>query len=169
MRLFNEPEGRKLLVSKGVAQNMVDKLGLLGISSIANLLCAIKTAKFYEMNSNDVVFTVATDSMEMYGSRVTEYRKLEGEYGPMNAAADYDRRILGQSIDHMQELGYWDRKRMHNLKYYTWIEQQGKTSEELDAQWYDEGYWTRQFHAVEEWDAKIREFNGRTGLLKKYR
>ena len=169
MRLFNEPEGRKYLVEKGVSQDVVDKLGLLGISSIANLLCAIKTAKFYEMNSNDVVFTVATDSMDMYGSRFEEYRKLEGDYQVINAAADYDRRLLGQSIDHMQELGYWDRKRMHNLKYYTWIEQQGKTTEELDAQWYDDEYWTRQFHAVEEFDAKIREFNGRTGLLKKYR
>jgi cysteine synthase len=169
MRLFNEPEGHKYLVAKGVSQDIVDKLELLGISSIANLLCAIKTAKFYEMNSNDVVVTVATDSMEMYGSRLVETRELEGDYADVNAACDYDRRLLGQSIDNMQELGYWDRKRMHNLKYYTWIEQQGKTVEELDAQWYDDEYWTRQFHAVEEWDAKIREFNGRTGLLKKYR
>ena len=35
----------------------------------------------------------------------------------------------------MEELSYWDRKRIHNLKYYTWVEQQGKTSAELDAQW----------------------------------
>ncbi len=169
MRLFNEPAGHKYLASKGVSQEVIGKLNLLGISSIANLLCAIKTARFYEMNSNDVVFTVATDSMDMYQSRVKEYRDAEGEYQEVNAAADYDRRILGQGTDHMQELGYWDRKRMHNLKYYTWVEQQGKTSEELDAQWYDDEYWTRQFHAVEEWDAKIREFNERTGLLAKYR
>ena len=140
MRLFNEPEGHKYLLSKGVTQEIVDQLDLLGISSIANLLCAIKTAKHYEMNSNDVIFTVATDSMEMYQSRVEEYRKLEGDYHEVHAAADYDRRIMGQGLDHMLELGYWDRKRMHNLKYYTWIEQQGKTSEELDAQWYEEDY-----------------------------
>lgn len=169
MRLFNEPEGRKYLTNKGVSLDLVNKLDLLGISSIANLICAIKTARYYEMSSNDVVFTVATDSMEMYGSRLEECRVSEGEYRELHAAADYDRRILGQSLDHMLELSYWDRKRMHNLKYYTWIEQQGKTSEELDAQWYDEEYWTRQFHTVEEWDEKIREFNGRTGLLAKYR
>jgi cysteine synthase len=169
MRLFNEPEGHKYLTAKGVAKDVVNKLNLLGISSIANLLCAIKTARYYEMNSNDVVFTVATDSMDMYGSRLEECKASEGEYREVHAAADYDRRILGQSLDHMLELSYWDRKRMHNLKYYTWIEQQGKTSEELDAQWYDEEYWTRQFHTVEEWDEKIREFNGRTGLLAKYR
>jgi hypothetical protein len=58
---------------------------------------------------------------------------------------------------------------MHNLKYFTWIEQQGKTVEELNAQWYDENYWTEHFHSYIEWDEKIKEFNERTGLLKKYR
>lgn len=169
MRLFNEPEGQKYLVSIGVPKDFIEKLKFLGISGIANLLCAIKTAKYYEMNSNDVVFTVATDSMDMYGSRVEEYRASEGPYREIDAARDYDRRLKGQATDHMQELTYWDRKRMHNLKYYTWVEQQGKTAEELNAQWYDEKYWTNHFHQVEMWDEKIREFNRRTGLLEKYR
>jgi hypothetical protein len=76
---------------------------------------------------------------------------------------------LGTGIDHMLELGYWDRKRIHNLKYFTWVEQQGKTVEELDAQWYDDDYWTSHFHAWEEWDRQIEEFNRQTGLLEKYR
>ena len=67
----------------------------------------------------------------------------------------------------MLELGYWDRKRIHNLKYFTWVEQQGKTVEELDAQWYDDDYWTAHFHAWEEWDRQIDEFNERTGLLER--
>ena len=168
MRLFNEPAGHRKLVRAGVAPEVVDKLHLLGISGIANLLSTIKMAKFLEMNSNDVLFTIATDSMEMYQSRVQEYRELEGEYNDYHAAADYDRRLMGQTTDHMQELGYWDRKRMHNLKYFTWVEQQGKTTEELNAQWYDEGYWLRQFHSVPEWDEKIREFNDKTGVLRSY-
>ncbi|MCL2823351.1 MAG: pyridoxal-phosphate dependent enzyme [Polyangiaceae bacterium] len=169
MRLFNEPAGRKYLVSQGVAPHFVDKLGLLGISSIANLLCAIKTARYYEMGSNDVVCTVATDSMELYGSRLTEYREKRGEYREIHAAADFDRRLQGQGIDHVTELGYWDRKRIHNLKYFSWVEQLGKTSQELDAQWHDDAYWTRHFHAVREWDDRIREFNARTGLLSQYK
>jgi hypothetical protein len=68
----------------------------------------------------------------------------------------------------MLELSYWDRKRMHNLKYFTWVEQQGKSVQELDAQWYDDSYWRDQFHAYEEWDRLIREFNDRTGLLSQY-
>ncbi|NMC69283.1 MAG: pyridoxal-phosphate dependent enzyme [Myxococcales bacterium] len=169
MRLFNEPAGRKWLERRGVAPAVTGRLDLLGISSIANLLASIKMARYFELGSNDVVLTIATDSMEMYQSRLEEYRKLEGEYTEFHAAADLERRLHGQTTDHVQELGYWDRKRMHNLKYYTWVEQQGKTSEELNAQWYDPEWWNRHFHTVEEWDEKIREFNRRTGLLEKYR
>jgi len=169
MRLFNEPAGHMYLSGQGVPKEIVERLHLLGISGIANMLTAIKMAKFYEMSSNDVIFTVATDSMEMYQSRLVEYRNLEGEYNEARAGADFDRRLLGQGTDRMQELGYWDRKRMHNLKYFTWVEQQGKTVEELNAQWYDDEWWTRQFHTAHEWDEKIREFNDKTGLLKKYR
>jgi len=169
MRLFNEPAGRKWLEHKGVAPAVTGRLDLLGISSIANLLASIKMARYFELGSNDIVLTIATDSMEMYQSRVEEYRKLEGEYTELHAAADLERRLHGQTTDHVQELGYWDRKRMHNLKYYTWVEQQGKTSEELNAQWYDPEWWNRHFHTVEAWDEKIREFNRRTGLLEKYR
>jgi cysteine synthase len=71
MRLFNETEGREYLISEaGVDKTVVERLNLLGISSIANLMGSIKMAKYYEMNENDIIFTVATDSMEMYRSRL---------------------------------------------------------------------------------------------------
>jgi cysteine synthase len=169
MRLFNEPDGRAHLIGRGVDPDLIDRLDLLGISSIANLLTAIKTARFFEMGPKDMLFTVATDSMELYGSRLEEERELHGPYSATAAAVDYERYLLGAGIDHMLELGYWDRKRLHNLKYFTWVEQQGKTVEELDAQWYDDDYWTTHFHAWEEWDERITEFNERTGLLERYR
>lgn len=168
MRLFNEKEGHETLKKIGVNPEFVDKLDLLGISSIANLLGAIKMAKYYEMNENDMVFTVATDSMEMYQSRLKEEKETHGEYKRENAIADYERYLLGTTIDNMIEMNYYEKKRMHNLKYYTWIEQQGKTVEELNAQWYDENYWKSQFAKVDEWDREIEEFNERTGLLKEY-
>ena len=168
LRLFNEPDGRAHLKGSGVDPGLVDRLELLGISSIANLLTAIKTARFFEMGPKDMLFTVATDSMELYGSRLTEERELHGPYSATAAAVDHERYLLGAGIDHMLELGYWDRKRIHNLKYFTWVEQQGKTVEELDAQWYDDDYWTTHFHAWEEWDERITEFNERTGLLERY-
>ncbi|MBC8526772.1 MAG: pyridoxal-phosphate dependent enzyme [Candidatus Cloacimonetes bacterium] len=169
MRLFNEPEGKKYLKKKGVNQEIIDKLDLLGISSIANLIGAIKMTKYYEMNENDIIFTIATDSMELYQSRLKEERDKNGKYSEYTAGADFERYLMGIGLDYMLELSYWDKKRMHNLKYFTWIEQQGKKLEELNLQWYDDNYWKEKFHAYEDWDELIREFNERTGLLKKYK
>jgi cysteine synthase len=164
VRLFNEPAGCAYLVKQGVPEAFVGQLGLLGISGIANLLSSIKLAKWYELEEHDVVLTVLTDSMELYGSRVAELRAERGEYTEPQAAADYARYLLGCTTDHVEELGYWDRKRIHNLKYYTWVEQQGKTYAEIQAQWYDADYW-RCIHAqVDEIDALIEQFNAMTGL-----
>ena len=166
MRLFNEPEGKKILIEKGVDPVLTEKLPLLGISSIANVMGAIKMAKYYEMNENDTLFTVATDSMEMYQSRLKEEKENHGVFTETDASVSYEADILGLTTDNMIEMTYYDKKRMHNLKYFTWVEQQGKTVEELDAQWYDENYWTSQYAKVDEWDEEINEFNEKTGLLK---
>jgi len=166
--LFNEPQGRNYLKEKGVPSDVVDKLDFFGISSIANLIGAIKMAKYYEMKENDIIFTISTDSMELYQSRLQELREERGEYTEYNAAGDFER-LLGISTDWMLELSYYDKKRMHNLKYFTWIEQQGKTVQELDQQWYDDNYWTERLESYREWDELIREFNEKTGLLNKYK
>jgi len=165
LRLFNEEEGHQLLKENGVKSSLIDKLELFGISSIANLIGAIKMAKYYEMNENDVVFTVATDSMEMYQSRLSEAKEINGKYDNQNAAVDYFGRLQNVRLDNLLELTYQDRKRMHNLKYFTWVEQQGKTVDELNAQWYDENYWSDQYAKVDEWDKEIEEFNSKTGLI----
>ncbi len=166
IRLFNEPVGRAYLVKQGVPEEFVNKLDLLGISGVANLLMTIKMAKWYELGDQDVLITVATDSMELYQSRIQEMREEYGEYTENDAAADYHQYLLGQTTDHMLETTYWDRKRIHNLKYYTWVEQQGKTYEEIQAQWYDRDYWTSFQKQIPEIDELIKQFNEMTGLLK---
>jgi hypothetical protein len=118
------------------------------------------------MDENDVIITVATDSMEMYQSRLVELTEEMGEFTNLDAAGVFQRYLLGESTDNMQELTYEDRKRVHNLKYFTWVEQQGKTYEEIQAQWYDHDYWTSIHGHVDEIDALIDSFNERTGLLK---
>jgi cysteine synthase len=168
VRLFNEPEGKEYLVSKGISSETVDKLELLGISSIANLVGAIKMAKYYEMNGDDMIFTVATDSMELYQSRIEQLRGERGEYTNSHAAIDFDSCLMSLTIDNMMELSYWDKKRMHNLKYFTWVEQLGKDVGELDRQWSDENYWREKYLSYKEWDVLIRKFNEKTGLLEKY-
>ena len=169
MRLFNEPTGINFLKNEiGIETELVDKLNYLGISSIANLMGSIKLAKYYEMTENDVIFTVATDSMEMYQSRLTEENDKHGKFDNTMAAVSFEADIMGLKTDHILELNYYDKKRIHNLKYFTWVEQQGKTVEELNDQWYDETYWTSRYAKAEEWDEKIEEFNEKTGVLKEY-
>ncbi len=128
------------------------------------MLSSIQMAKWYEMGPEDVIITVFTDSMELYGSRLEELTAERGEFTDTDAAVAYQRHLLGCTTDHVQELTYPERKRVHNLKYYTWVEQQGKTYDEIQAQWYDPDYWTSVPACADELDERISEFNERTGL-----
>ena len=105
------------------------------------------------------IVTVLTDSMQLYRSRVNDLAAEEGPLTQVQAARAVAGAIEHQGIDNMAELGYYDRLRIHNLKYYTWIEQQGMTSEELNRQWYDREYWTRVQQTAPRIDAMIEEFN----------
>jgi cysteine synthase len=167
LRLFNEPEGREALARRGVDEELVSRLDLLGISSLCNLVASIKTAKYYDLDSRDVLFCPLTDGMELYASRLEE---MGEEYGPLkaeDAVAISARYLDGTTTDHMRELTYFDRKCLHHFKYFTWVEQQGKTSEELNRLW-DEDFWKEVFsqEQVDEWDRLIEQFNEQTGLLQ---
>lgn len=166
LRLFNTEQGHKYLKEEvDVPQATIDQLSLLGISGIANVLCCIKFAKYYELTENDVVATVGTDSAIMYESRITELDEQQGAYTQLKAARDYCEHMHGIRTDSMLELSYEARKRIHNLKYYTWVEQQGRTVDELNAQWYDENYWKGIHAQADDLDALINAFNQETGVL----
>ena len=159
MRLFNDKEGKEYLKSLGVSIEDIENLVSLGISGISNMLSAIKTAKYYEMDENDFIFTMFTDSMEMYQSRLEEVNAEKGAYSSTQAAVDFGSCLMKQTIDYTKELSFYDKKAIHNLKYYTWVEQQGRTVEELNEQWNPE-YWTNLFeNEVEYFDKMIEEFN----------
>ena len=162
-RLFNEPEGKKVLAQYGVKNEVIEKLALLGFSGVSNLLSAIKTAKYYEMSRDAVIVTVFTDSMELYGSRLRELEEQLGKYTRENALVDFERRLLGATVDYMKELTYTDRRAVHNLKYFTWVEQQGRNSDELRRLW-DPSFWDETFERVGEYDKLIEEFNIEVGL-----
>ncbi len=169
LRLFNTEDGKAYLINDlGLPEDFVEKLSWLGISGIANILCCIKMAKYYEFTEHDVVATVLTDSAVMYGSRIEELNEMHGEYNIKEAEIDHKLHMLGLKTDNLIELTYADRKRVHNLKYYTWVEQQGKTVEELDALWYDtQNTWDAVHKQCDELDSLIDQFNEEVGLLKK--
>jgi hypothetical protein len=158
MRLFNEEQGREYLAGRGVPESLIDRLGFLGISGIGNVISAVKMAHYYELTDNDVLFTVLTDSMDLYGSRLRELDSERGRYTEADAIRDFEA-VMRLTTDHMLELRFPDRRRIHNLKYYTWIEQQGRELDELNRQWYDfYRYWNREGLA-DEIDRRISEFN----------
>ncbi len=161
LRLFNEPAGKEYLEKEiGLAKQEIEALAYMGISGTANLLMTIKFAKYYELTEKDVVATVFTDSVDMYHSRIAELREEQGEYTAKNAARDFGACLAHQSIENMLEMGMAERKRVHNLKYYTWVEQQGRTVEELNAQWYNqEDAFISVQRQADEVDALIEEFN----------
>ena len=166
MRLFNEPQGKKFLADQGVAESFLGDLALFGISSIGNLVSCMKLAKYFELTKRDIVFTVLTDSADLYQTRLEELRKRCGPYREIDAAGDYHRHLMGQLTDHLLELRYTDKKRIHHLKYFTWVEQQGKSLAELDRQWYEyPEYWEEIHHQVDRIDELINDFNARSGVL----
>ena len=161
LRLFNEPAGLDRLAAQGVPRAMIDQLPLFGISGIANLLAATSFARRFELGADDVVLTVLTDSIDLYRSRVGELRAAEGGYDAA-AAAFGSSRLTGQTTENMEVLDLEGRRRIHNLKYFTWVEQQGKTVEELDALWAP-GFWEDTQAQVGDIDLLIEEFNRMVG------
>lgn len=159
LRLFNEQAGKRFLKKQGISNSIVERLNFLGISGISNLLSAIKFSKYYELTENDYVFTVFTDSVDLYGSRLAELDKEYGKYSEKEAAVDFEI-LTHQGLDNLLELSYNDRKRIHNLKYYTWIEQQGKKLGELNDQWYEHNnYWGKFDKLAKKLDELILDFN----------
>jgi len=165
MRLFNEDEGHACLRREGVDEATIGELSQIGISGLCNLVASIKTARHYDMDGRDVIFTPLTDSMELYSSRVKEMQEKHGNYTTHLADQHYGRYLMGTGSDNLRELSYTDRKALHNFKYFTWVEQQGRTSNELNQLW-DQDFWREVFSqdVVDEWDQLINAFNQATGL-----
>ena len=157
-RMFNEPAGLEYLKSQGVSADVIEQLPLVGISGVCNMLAAVKTAKYFEMDEKDVIFTILTDSSEMYGSRIQEMNAERGPFTRDHAVITYEGSLVKQGKEHYRELNYWDRKALHNLKYFTWVEQQGKDPRDLDELLHPE-FWDPIFSVVPESEQAIIEFH----------
>ena len=163
--LFNSEEGRRYLVERrGLDAGLVAQLGDLGLSSICNLLAAVKTAKYLDLGPDDVILTVATDGAAMYGSEVAKVtaRDFGGRFDAVSAGETWGRALAATAIDHLLELSHLDKKRIFNLGYFTWVEQQGVSVEEFTAR-SRQSFWDGLLELVPAWDAMIAEFNARSG------
>lgn len=164
LQLLTEPVGRETLVRRyGADEALVEKLGaMFGISGICHILGAIKTAKHYGFGKDDVIVTAATDGFDRYPSEMDKLRSREGALDEARAVGRVEGIFHGQKTDWVQDGTRFNRERWHNLKYYTWVEQQGKTVRELDAQ-RDPAWWEAHQKRVAEIDAKLAEWRRSVG------
>jgi cysteine synthase A len=161
--LFNVPVGHEYLVARRrVPQGVVDQLPALGLSSICNVVAAVKTARYFQFGPDDAVLTVATDDATMYGSeRDKALRKhFPDGFDQVSAGEVFSRHLLGAATDHLLELSLVDRARVFNLGYYTWVEQQGISIDEFNAR-RDQRFWHGLRRMLPAWDEMIGEFNER--------
>lgn len=164
--LFNSEEGRKYLIERrGIDAGLVERLSNLGLSSLCNMLAAIKTARYYGFGENDVLITVATDGAAMYGSEITKTvdRHFCGRFDAINAGEIWGQSLAATTTDHLLELTHVERQRIFNLGYFTWVEQQGVSLEDFSARAH-QSFWDGLQNLVPAWDAMIAEFNARTGV-----
>jgi cysteine synthase len=158
LQVFAEPDARLTLIERyGLDADLVERFStLFGISSMCNIIGAIKTARYYNFGKDDVVVTVATDGIDRYYSVMDNMKQT---FGALDEAATVGR---VEGIFHAARTDWVmpstpdARQRWHNLKYYTWVEQQGKTVEELDAQ-RDPQWWLAHQRRVQEIDARLEK------------
>jgi cysteine synthase len=165
--LFNTEAGRRYLVERrGLDPAFVARLTDLGLSSIGNLVAAIKTAKQLDLGPEDVVVSVATDGTAMYGSELPRLTRKHfgGTFDLVSAGEAFGRGLAGAATDGVLELTHAERRRIFNLGYFTWVEQQGVSLPEFTAR-ARQGFWDGLLELVPAWDGMIAEFNARTGAL----
>jgi hypothetical protein len=167
--VFSSEAGRGFLRQRhGVPQEVLDTLASFGLSSICNVVAAIKVADRLGLGPEDAIITVATDGDMMYGSEHAKAlaRDFPNGFTAKDAETVSERWLYGAHGDHVLELTECDRRRIFNLGYYTWVEQRGISIEDFLAR-REQTFWRGLRAAIPQWNAMIEEFNGQTGALAK--
>ena len=166
--LFNTNEGKRYLDGRrGVPAEIVQQMPHMGFSSICNILGAVKLAKYAGMGPEDVIVTVATDGAELYATELEKClaRDFPGGFDEVSAGETFGQHMLGTGTDNMLELSLHDRRRIFDLGYYTWVEQQGVSFHDF-VERRDQQFWRNLQHLIPAWDAMIDEFNAKTGAAR---
>jgi hypothetical protein len=165
--LFNSDVGRRYLADRRqVPELTLEALTSFGLSSICNVLAAIKLAKHEGLGPNDVVMTVATDGAPMYESerQMALAKQYPSGFDDVAAAEIFAEHVAGLSTDNLLELTRAERERIFNLGYFTWVEQQGVPVDEFRGR-HEQSFWEGIRPIVGVWDEMIQDFNSRTGVL----
>ena len=158
--IFNTEIGKNFLIGKkNFDPDFVSRLSEFGFSAIANILASIKLAKYMDLNSDDAIITVATDGADLYMSELNKtIADFKNNYDEIVCAELFGQHLSGVSIDNMLELSHMDKKRIFNLGYFTWVEQQGVSLEEFEKR-KDQKFWNSHYDYMLSLDNQIKEFN----------
>jgi hypothetical protein len=164
-QLFGSNAGRGYLTGRRkLDAATVSAFDDIGISGLANIVAAIKTARHLDYGRDDVVMTIATDSADLYRSERQSYlaRHYPDGFDEVSAGEIFSRHLEGVVDDHVLELTHVGRKRVFNLGYYTWVEQQGVSVADFDKR-RDQRFWQGLADSIPAWDRMITEFNAEVG------
>jgi cysteine synthase len=161
LQLVTEEAGWKVMATRyGVPEDSIRAMSeIMGISGICNVLACIKTARFYGLGPGDNLFTIATDTIDRYHSVMRQLDAACGRMDETEAAVRLSSIFHDAKTDWVLEGTRHARQCWFNLKYYTWVEQQGKTVQELDAQREAE-FWLREQAKAAETDRRLKEARG---------
>ena len=160
---FGDEGGRRLLSGRGVPADVLASLDHFGLSSICNVLAAIKYARAAGLGADDVIVTVATDGAAMYDSERPrlDTERFGGAFDAATAAGEIEGHLVGADTSHVLLLDDVGRNRIFNLGYFTWVEQQGVSLEDFESRRRAD-FWDRLHTMAPHWDAMIDEFNARS-------
>src|SRR5919201_2674675 len=164
--LFGGNVGRSYLVGRRkIDPDVVRTFDDVGISGLANIVAAIKVAKHLDFTADDVIMTVATDSALLYASERQSFltRRYRDGFDEVNAGEIFSRHLEGIVDDHVLELTHFDRKRIFNLGYFTWVEQQGVSLDDFEQR-RDQRFWRSLVDGIPTWDRLIDDFNAEVGV-----
>ena len=159
--LLNTEEGQSYLKSRcNLSDKEIQDLSKLGLSGVANVLAACRYARHFDLNQEHVVITVATDSSDLYRSQIDSMveNKYQGAFDALSSAEIFGRHLMAIDGSELLDLTYNDQKRIFNLGYYTWVEQQGVTLDDFEAR-RSQDFWKSLSIDVEEWDQRIESVN----------
>ena len=162
--LFNDAAGHAFLRGQGVGEDVLAALPHFGLSSICNIVAAIKTAKTLSLGAQDAIVTVATDGAAMYTSEKAKAvdKHFGGSFDGKRAAEAFDRHLTRASTEHVLPMGATERNRIFNLGYFTWVEQRGVSLADFEAR-RDQAFWRGLHGMLPAWDSLIADFNRSTG------
>lgn len=154
-------DGKDILVNAGVDPEVAESYrDLFGVSGTANIIGAIKMAKYLRLGPNDNVVTIATDGFDRYYSVIDDLERRYLETKDFVLERWYRDIILRANEENIYDFRTPKAKeRLYKQKENDWIKF-GYTKEYLDSM-RDPAFWENEYKKIPEVNEKILNMRGK--------